>query len=270
MRKTNMTKPRPFVRNYEKLKGQELTDMRKSCALASECLASLASYVRPGVTTGYLNEVAHEWILSHGAYPAPLGYPSKLGGAPFPKSICTSVNDVVCHGIPSDQTLKEGDIVNVDVTTNLNGYFGDTSRTFMVGQVTASARELVATCESALEAAIQEVKAGARIGNIGAAIQSVTESRGFSVVTDYVGHGVGKQFHQPPVIRHFGTRGAGDLMEEGMIFTIEPMINMGGPETVLLEDRWTAVTADGSRSAQFEHTIRVTSQGYEILTTRPD
>lgn len=249
----------------EILTGSALEKMRASCELASRCLLMIEPHVNSGITTDEINTLVHEWTLANHAYPAPLGY---LGGAPipFPKSVCTSVNEVVCHGIPGPYVLKDGDIVNVDVTTRLDGYHGDTSLTFYVGQPSAQAKRLVETARECLAAGIAEVKDGARMGNIGAAIQELAQSNGFSVVRDYVGHGVGSRFHMPPQVRHYGTRGAGDKMKEGMIFTIEPMINEGADLTVQLDDMWTVVTADRKLSAQFEHTVRVTKTGCEILT----
>jgi len=254
--------------NVEILKGTDLEKMRASCKLASQCLLMIGPHVKPGVTTDEINTLVHEWTVANKAYPAPLNYRSNAAPWPFPKSVCTSVNEVVCHGIPGTQVLKEGDIVNIDVTTLLDGFFGDTSLTFYVGKPSDTARKLVETCRQALAAGIAEVKDGARFGNIGAAIQGLVKPTGFSVVEEYVGHGVGKKFHQPPVVKHYGTRGAGDKMKTGMIFTIEPMINEGDKFTDLLDDGWTAVTADRKLSAQFEHTILVTRTGYEILTAR--
>lgn len=241
--------------------------MRASCKLASECLLMIGPHIKPGITTDELDAIVHGWTVAKGAYPAPLGYRG-ASPVPFPKSICTSVNDVVCHGIPGPQVLNDGDIVNVDVTTLLNGYHGDTSLTFYVGTPAEETKRLVETTRACLAAGIAEVKDGARIGNIGAAIQAVAHAQGFSVVEEYVGHGVGAKFHMPPQIRHYGTRGAGDKMKAGMIFTIEPMINQGLKYTRLLPDQWTAVTVDGKLSAQFEHTILVTKTGCEVLTAR--
>lgn len=252
----------------EILKGADLEKMRASCKLASECLTMIRPLVRPGMTTEEINTIVHEWTLEHNARPAPLGYLNGIAPTPFPKSVCTSVNEVVCHGIPGPRVLEDGDIVNIDVTTILDGFYGDTSITIFVGNPSDVARRLVETCQKALDAAIAEVKDGARFGNIGAAIVAAAKPEGFSVVEEYVGHGVGRRFHQPPVVRHFGTRGAGDKMKAGMIFTIEPMLNEGLKGTELLADGWTAVTADRKLSAQFEHTIRVTDKGAEVLTAR--
>lgn len=257
-----------MTKGVEILRDKDLEKMRASCSLAGKCLLMIAPHIRPGITTNEINNLVHEWTLEKGAYPAPLNYRSESSPWPFPKSVCTSVNEVVCHGIPSSYALKDGDIVNVDVTTNLAGFFGDTSLTFYVGQPAPIALKLVETCRQALEAAIVEVKDGARFGNIGAAIQGVVKPTGFSVVDAFVGHGVGRRFHQPPVVHHVGTRGAGDKMKTGMIFTIEPMVNEGTKNCTVLGDGWAAVTADGKLSAQFEHTVRVTKSGCEVLTQR--
>lgn len=251
----------------EILKGDDLEKMRAACKLAAQCLLMVQPHIKPGISTEEINTLVHEWTIQNGAVPAPLGYRNR-NIKPFPKSVCTSVNEVVCHGIPGPQVLQDGDIINVDVTPILNGFHGDTSMTFFVGTPSEIARRLVETTQACLDAGIAEVKAGARLGNIGAAIQAIAKKNGFSTVDEYVGHGVGRFFHMPPVVRHVGTRGAGDKMKAGMIFTIEPMINEGVKETKLLADDWTAITADGKLSAQFEHTILVTTTGYEILTAR--
>ncbi|MBD2462249.1 type I methionyl aminopeptidase [Oscillatoria sp. FACHB-1407] len=246
------------------LSKREIDKMRQAGRLAAELLDYLAPYVKPGVTTLELNDVAEAWTQKHGAKSAPLGYHG------FPKSICTSVNEVVCHGIPNaKQVLKEGDIINIDVTPIVDGYHGDTSRTFFVGQPSPLARRLVEVTEECLRRAIAEVKPGARIGDIGAAIQDYAESHGFSVVRDFVGHGVSRIFHTAPQIPHYGQRGKGKKLRPGMVFTIEPMINEGTWEVEVLADKWTAVTKDRKLSAQFEHTIAVTDDGVEILTLDP-
>ena len=206
-----------------------------------------------------------KWTQAHGAVSAPLGYGPKNN--PFPKSICTSVNEVVCHGIPNaKQILKEGDIINIDVTPILDGYHGDTSRTFFVGNPSPTAQKLVEVTKECLERGIAAVKPGNRIGDIGAAIQEYAESNGFSVVRDFVGHGVSHIFHTAPQIPHYGRAGKGKKLKPGMVFTIEPMINEGTWEAIMLDDGWTAVTKDGKLSAQFEHTIAVTKDGVQILT----
>ncbi len=242
-----------------------LQDMRRSCQLAADCLTAVGDMIEPGITTDAVNRFVHDYIVSHGAYPSPLDYKG------FPKSVCTSVNDCVCHGIPGPYVLKDGDIVNVDVTTYLpaeHGYHGDTSVTFYVGQPSDEAIRVVETARRCLELGIAEVKHGKRIGDIGAAIQEYAEGRGCSVVRDYVGHGVGREFHMPPQIPHFGKRGKDKRMKAGMVFTIEPMINAGGYQTELMEDEWTVLTLDRSLSAQFEHTVLVTRDGAEVLTAR--
>jgi len=200
------------------------------------------------------------FLKKHNAVSAPLYYRG------FPKSVCTSVNHVVCHGIPSDKTLKEGDIVNVDVTSFLDGFHGDTSRTYCVGKVSIKAKNLVDATKEALERSIKILKPGMQLGDIGYEIQSFVEAKGYSVVRDFCGHGVGREFHEEPNILHYGKKGTGPKLEEGMVFTIEPMINAGKYATKLLNDGWTAVTKDKSLSAQFEHTVGITNNGYEIFT----
>jgi methionyl aminopeptidase len=217
--------------------------------------------VQPGVSTQTLNDEAERWTIAHGAKSAPLGYKG------FPKSICTSVNEVICHGIPSPkQILKDGDIINIDVTPILDGYHGDTSRTFMVGTPSPTAQKLVAVTEECLRLGIAAARPGGTMGDIGAAIQEYAESQGFSVVRDFVGHGISHIFHTPPQVPHFGVRGKGRKLRPGMVFTIEPMINEGTYEHLLLADGWTAITKDRKLSAQFEHTIAITEDGVEILT----
>lgn len=239
--------------------------MRKSCALAADTLVAVADHIRPGITTEDINTIVHQYIVSHAAYPSPLNYKG------FPKSVCTSINEVVCHGIPGPQKLKDGDIINVDVTTYLpakNGFHGDTSATFYVGTPSEKAKLVVEVARKCLELGIAEVKEGARLGDIGAAIQEYAESQGCSVVRDFVGHGIGREFHMPPQVPHYGKRGTDKRLKAGMIFTIEPMVNLGKYECEILEDDWTVVTADDSLSAQFEHTILVTRSGVEVLTDR--
>jgi len=238
--------------------------MRNAGHLAAETLMYSGPLVREGVTTEDLNEVVHEYIVSHGGVPAPLDY---MG---FPKSVCTSVNDVVCHGIPSKkQRLKRGDIINVDVTVILDGWHGDTSATFYVGPSSQKARHVVEVARQCLERGIAVVRPGGRIGDIGAAIQDHAEGQDCSVVRQYVGHGIGRSFHEGPQVPHFRSSGDNLRLREGMTFTIEPMINLGTWRARVLDDGWTAVTVDGKLSAQFEHTIAVTADGCEVLTARP-
>lgn len=247
------------------LSSREVDKMRAAGQLAAQLLDHLAPMIKPGVSTLDLNDEAERWTQAHGAKSAPLGYHG------FPKSICTSVNEVVCHGIPNaKQILRDGDIINVDVTPTVDGYHGDTSRTFFVGEPSAIARRLVEVTEQCLKLAIAEVKPGARIGDIGAAIQDYAEAQGFSVVRDFVGHGVSRIFHTAPQVPHYGRRGRGKKLRPGMVFTIEPMINEGTWEVDVLDDGWTAVTKDRKLSAQFEHTLAVTEEGVEILTQHPE
>ena len=242
---------------------KEIEAMRVSCEMAAETLILVGERLRPGMTTEDINTIVHEDTLKRGAYPSPLNYKG------FPKSVCTSVNEVVCHGIPGPQVLKDGDIVNVDVTTFYKGFHGDTSATFYVGTPKPEARKCVEAARRALELGIAEVRDGARLGDIGAAIQEYVEAQGCSVVRDFVGHGIGRKFHQEPQVKHFGKRGTGERMKAGMIFTIEPMVNIGRWEVdVDPKDKWTVTTADGSLSAQFEHTVLVTKTGVEVLTKR--
>jgi methionyl aminopeptidase len=243
---------------------REITLMRQVGRLAADTLVRVGALIRPGITTDDINAFVHRDTLEKGAIPAPLNY---MG---FPKSVCTSVNEVVCHGIPGGRTLREGDIINVDVTHIYNGYHGDTSATFYVGEPSSEARHVTEVSRRSLALAIEEVRPGARLGDLGAAIQEFAEAQGCSVVTDFVGHGIGRKFHEEPKVLHVGTRGRGIRLKPGMIFTIEPMINLGGPDVEILDDEWTAVTADGCLSAQFEHTILVTDSGYEVLTSRTE
>ncbi|MDB9528112.1 type I methionyl aminopeptidase [Oscillatoria sp. CS-180] len=247
------------------LSRREIEKMRQAGRLAAQLLDYLEPRVQPGISTLELNDAAEEWTQQHGAKSAPLGYPGAVD--PFPKSICTSVNEVVCHGIPSaDQILRDGDIMNIDVTPILGGFHGDTSRTFFVGDPSPLARKLVKVTEECMWLGIRAVKPGARIGDIGAAIQAYAEAEGFSVVRDFVGHGVHRIFHTAPQIPHYGTAGKGKKLRKGMVFTIEPMINVGSHEVEVLADGWTALTADRKLSAQFEHTIAVTEDGADVLT----
>ena len=245
------------------LSTREIEKMRRAGQLAAQLLDYLGTMVEPGISTLEINDEAECWTKKHGAKSAPLGYKG------FPKSICTSVNDVICHGIPNaKEILKDGDIINIDVTLVVDGYHGDTSRTFLVGTPLPKAKKLVEVTQECLHRGITAVKPGGKIGDIGAAIQEYAEGHGFSVVRDFVGHGIGSVFHTAPQIPHYGTRGKGKRLRPGMTFTIEPMINEGTWEAVTLEDGWTAITKDGKLSAQFEHTIAVTKDGVEILTQR--
>ncbi len=247
------------------LSQREIEKMRQSGSLGAELLTYLEPMIKPGVSTLELNDAAEAWTQKHGARSAPLGYHG------FPKSICTSINEVVCHGIPhAKQILRDGDIVNVDVTPILDGYHGDTSRMFFVGEPSPVARRLVEVTEEAMWRGIRAVKPGAKIGDIGAAIQEYAEGQGFSVVRDFVGHGVSRVFHTAPQIPHYGEPGKGKKLRPGMVFTIEPMINEGTWEVEVLADKWTAVTKDRKLSAQFEHTVAVTADGVDVLTLHPD
>ncbi len=243
---------------------KDIEQLRVVSLMAAETLLLVGEKLRVGMTTEEINTIVHEDTIRRGAYPAPLNYRG------FPKSVCTSVNDVVCHGIPDATVLKDGDIVNVDVTTFYKGFYGDTSATFYIGTPSADARKVTEAARKALDLGIAEVKEGARLGDIGAAIQEYVESQGMSVVRDFVGHGIGRKFHEPPQVKHYGKRGTGERMKVGMVFTIEPMVNVGEWEIdVDPADKWTVTTADGSLSAQFEHTIAVTKNGCEVLTQRP-
>ena len=239
---------------------QQIDGIRRASRLAAQTLDMLTPRIVPGITTEQINTWVHDFTVKNGAIPAPLNYKG------FPKSVCTSVNEVVCHGIPEERVLKEGDIINVDVTPILNGYYGDTSRMYLVGQVSPAARKLVEVTQQCLDRGIDQVRPGAHVGDIGYAIQSFAESHGYSVVRDFVGHGTGVRFHEEPQVPHFGRRGQGPALLPGMVFAIQPMINMGKWPVRILEDQWTAITTDGSLSAQFEHTVLVTEDGVEILT----
>ncbi len=246
------------------IKGErDISMMREVCRLAAGTLERVGPMLRPGITTQDINDFVHADTLRLGARPAPLNYKK------FPKSVCTSINEVVCHGIPSPQrVLKDGDIINVDVTHIYKGFHGDTSATFYVGTPSAEAKKVVEVARRCLELGIAQVKPGARLGDIGAAIQEFAEGQGCSVVRDFVGHGIGRKFHDEPQVKHYGEWGRGNRLKPGMTFTIEPMVNLGGYEVEVLDDDWTAVTRDGSLSAQFEHTVLVTLDGCEILTRR--
>jgi len=229
-------------------------------SIAAGALDEVKKIIKPGISTMQIDKLCYEYINDHGAYSAPLFYRG------FPKSCCTSTNHVVCHGIPSEKILKEGDIVNVDVTALKNGWHGDTSRTFKVGNVSVKAEKLIKATYESMMKAIEIVKDGVHLGDIGSTIQTYVEKEGFSVVQDFCGHGIGETFHKEPNVLHYGEKGSGERIKTGMIFTIEPMINYGNYETKTLNDGWTAVTKDKSLSAQFEHTIGVTKDGCEIFT----
>lgn len=239
---------------------EQIEGIRRSSQLTSEILDMLEERIAPGVTTGEIDTWVHEYTLAHGATPAPLNYRG------FPRSVCTSINEVVCHGIPGERVLEKGDILNVDVTSILDGYYGDSSRMFLIGDVSEEALRLVRTTRACLYAAIDAVRPGMRLGDLGHAIQQQAESAGYSVVRAFVGHGTGVEFHEPPDVRHYGQPGTGQLLREGMVFTIEPMINVGTHQVKVLDDGWTAITADKELSAQWEHTLLVTETGVEILT----
>lgn len=240
---------------------EQIEGIRRACQLTREILDQLPSIIAPGVTTDAIDKWIHTYTRDHGAVPATLGYRG------YTRSCCTSINEVVCHGIPSaDRILRDGDILNVDVTSLLDGYYGDACRMYPVGTISPQAEQLVRVTRECLERAIGAVRAGAHLGDIGAAIQSHAESHGYSVVRDFVGHGVGVAFHEEPQVPHFGKRGTGIELRENMIFTIEPMINEGTWKTRVLEDGWTAVTTDGKLSAQWEHTVRVLGDGAEVMT----
>lgn len=242
----------------------DFSKMRIAGKLAAQVLDYITDFVKVGVSTNYLNDLCHDFIIKHNAIPAPLNYRG------FPKSICTSINHVVCHGIPSEQKLQNGDIINIDVTVIVDGWYGDTSRMFYVGDVSIKARRLVNATYEAMMLGIETVKPGATFGDIGYAIESYTHKQKFSVVTEFSGHGIGRVFHDEPNVLHYGERGSGAVMQEGMFFTIEPMINAGKPGTIVSKfDDWTATTRDKSLSAQFEHTIGVTNTGFEIFTLSP-
>lgn len=242
---------------------EDFAGMRAAGRLAAACLDMIVPHVRPGVTTAELDRLCHEFIVDHGARPAPLNYRG------YPKSICTSLNHVVCHGIPGDRRLAEGDILNIDVTVVLEGWHGDTSRMYVAGEPSTRARNLMEVTYQALMRGVAAVRPGATLGDIGSAIQTFVEANRFSVVRDFCGHGIGRTFHAPPNVLHFGRRGEGPVLKPGMFFTIEPMVNAGRPEVKVLEDGWTAVTRDRSLSAQFEHMIGVTDEGCEVFTISP-
>jgi methionyl aminopeptidase len=245
-------------------KSQDFPKMRAAGKLAAKTLDYITDFVKEGVSTNKLNDLCHEFIVSNGAKPAPLNYKG------YPKSICTSINHVVCHGIPNDKPLKKGDILNIDVTVILDGWYGDTSRMYFISDVAIKPRRLVQVTYDAMMLGIEKVKPGARLGDIGNAIQKYVEKHNYSVVRDYCGHGIGRIFHAEPSILHYGQEGKGMVLEEGMFFTVEPMVNAGHYATLLSHiDGWTVTTRDKSLSAQFEHTIGVTKDGFEIFTLSP-
>jgi len=247
---------------FSRLSGSDLEQMRKTCRAARRVLDKGIKAVRPGVTTDDIDSVIYHACIDEGGYPSPLNYHG------FPKSVCTSVNEVICHGIPDDRPLESGDIVNIDVTLFLNGFHGDCSQTVAVGEVDESSRHLLDTAQECLRRGISAVRPGGRIRDIGYAVADYAHQQKCSSVRDYCGHGIGRSFHMDPQVAHYRCHDDGVRIEPGMIFTVEPMINMGGWRHKVWDDQWTAVTADGQRSAQFEHTILVTKDGAEILTAQ--
>ena len=252
-----------YIKTEEQIEG-----IRKSSQLTKKLLDMVEDRISEGVTTNEIDHWVHSETLANGAIPAPLNYGHGTGRRrmPFPKSICTSPNNVICHGIPNNQVLNNGDIINVDITSILDGYYGDASRMFIIGDVPEETKKLVEVTRECLKLGIEQVFPSKRLGDIGHVIQNHAEKNGFSVVRDFAGHGVGIEFHEAPQVLHYGQPGKGEMLRENMIFTIEPMINMGSYECKILGDGWTAVTADGSLSAQWEHTLLVTNSGAEILT----
>jgi methionyl aminopeptidase len=241
---------------------KEVDAIRRACQITTDTLVAVGEILRPGITTEEINTFVHEDTLRRGGWPAPLNYHG------FPKSVCTSVNEVVCHGIPGAQALAPGDIINIDVTSILDGFHGDTSATFYVGKPSPEAKHVTEVARRSLDLGVAAVRDGARLGDIGAAIQEFAEGEGCSVVRAFVGHGIGRRFHEAPQVSHVGERGKGDRLKAGMVFTIEPMINLGGFDVEVQPDKWTVLTIDGSLSAQFEHTLVVTRTGCEVLTRR--
>jgi methionyl aminopeptidase len=255
MKKMHKNKDGILIYNEDALMG-----IKKACEIASRTLDMIGQHVEPGVTTEELDKKCHDFILAHQSVPATLGYRG------YPKSCCISLNHVVCHGIPSNKKLKNGDILNIDVTCIVDGWYGDTSRMFTVGNISLKSKRLIEITHDALQLAIKKVKPGKTFGDLGAVIQEYVEKNNMSVVRDFCGHGIGSEFHQAPNVLHYGTNNSGPKLERGMCFTIEPMVNIGRPETKILSDNWTAVTRDKSLSAQFEHTIFVKKEGCEVLT----
>jgi len=246
---------RVLIKNEE-----QITGIRQACQLSKDILDMVGNRIKIGITTEEINNWVHEYTIQHGAIPAPLNYEG------FPRSVCTSLNNVVCHGIPDDTVLRDGDIINVDVTSILNGYYGDVSRMFMIGEPSQEARKLVRVARECMYLGIKQVKPFNRIGDIAFAIEQYANNHGYSVVQEYGGHGVGLDFHEEPFVQHYGERDCGMVLVPNMVFTIEPMINIGGYKCTRLADGWTTVTRDGSLSAQWEHTVRVTETGVEILS----
>lgn len=251
-----------YLNRYKiRIKGKkDIEGIRRAGLLVLDTLDLVEKIIRPGITTDEINTLVHEITVKNGGTPAPLNYRG------FPKSVCVSVNEVICHGIPGERVLKEGDIVNIDVTPILNGYYADANKTFFVGTPGRDAQKIVRVARKSLKKGISMIRPDNTIGDIGWAIQDYAEREGCSVVREFVGHGVGLDFHEPPQVPHYGRKGEGIILVPGMVFTVEPMINLGGKDLRILEDNWTAVTADGSLSAQFEQTILVTEHGFESLT----
>jgi len=247
--------PRKLLKTEEQIAG-----IRKCGQLTHHILDLVAEKIRPGITTNDINTWVHEATIAAGAYPAPLNYKG------YPKSVCTSINNVICHGIPDETVLKDGDIINVDVTTILDGYYSDSSRMFIIGEASEKAKELVKVTEECLYLGIEQVKPFNRIGDIGFVIEQHAKAHGFSVVREFGGHGIGLAFHEEPFVHHYGPRDRGMVLFPNMVFTVEPMINEGTHKLRILKDNWTTVTQDNRLSAQWEHTVRVTDDGYEILT----
>jgi len=244
----------------------DIRKMRVAGKLAAEVLDFITPHVQPGVTTEEIDRLCHDYMVNvQDTVPAPLNY-APPGHAPYPKSICTSINNQICHGIPSDRVLKKGDVVNIDITVIKEGYHGDTSRMFYVGEPSIQAKRLCEITYQSMWKGIREVRPGARLGDIGFSIQQFAESHGFSIVREFCGHGIGKVFHEEPQVLHYGKKGTGLELKEGMTFTIEPMVNAGKKDIRMMPDGWTVVTKDRSLSAQWEHTILVTKDGYEVLT----
>jgi len=239
---------------------KEIGLMRDACRLAAEILTRATEIAKPGISTNDINKFVHDYTVKKGAYPSPLNYHG------FPKSVCTSVNNVVCHGIPDDYILKDGDIINIDVTCTLNGYHGDTSKTIFIGKVSPSAKKLVDVTYKCLEEGIAVAYPGNYFGDIGSAIHDLADEYGYGVVREFCGHGIGRAFHEDPMVLHYRTGSRGQRITEGMVFTIEPMINEGSPDVLISEDGWTVLTKDGKLSAQFEHTLAMTRNGPEVLT----
>ena len=249
----------------------DILGMREAGKCAASVLEMIGEHVQPGVTTDQLNQICHDFIVNElNCIPAPLNYGGGGGQMPFPKSICTSVNHVICHGIPNDKALKDGDSVNIDITVIKDGYHGDTSKMFHVGTPNIQGKRLAEVTQESLYLAIKMVKPGVRLGDIGAAIQKYAESFNYSIVREYCGHGIGSEFHEEPQVMHYGKPGTGETLKAGMCLTIEPMVNAGKRQCKLLKDDWTVVTKDRSLSAQWEHTLLVTENGVEILTLRSD